>query len=225
MSRLLLAACLSCVAPAGFAAAVAPAFPTAASEAAAFDAASPESPTHEATPAEAAMPDSDIPSVTDRAVADHDARHDFDFLAGRWHAHSRRLTRPLDPGADAWEEFDSVHDGVLLPSGFGVADDFRIPARPEFVGLALQLFDEATGRWQAYWYRNGVLTASLVGRFVDGVGVFEGPDTHEGRPIRTRYTWSRITPRSARWEQAYSVDDGRTWETNWVMDYRRMEAE
>jgi len=166
------------------------------------------------------MPDATIPSVIER-----DARRDFDFLAGRWHAHSRRLTRPLDPAADAWEEFDSVHDGVLLPGGFGVADDFRIPARPEFIGLALQLHDPATGQWQAYWYRNGVLTASLAGGFVDGVGVFEGPDTHEDRPIRTRYTWSRITPVSARWEQAYSDDGGRTWETNWVMAYSRPPAQ
>ena len=77
------------------------------------------------------MPDANVPPATG-----HDARRDFDFLAGRWHARSRRLTRPLDPAADAWEAFDSVHDGVLLPGGFGVADDFRIPARPEFVGLA-----------------------------------------------------------------------------------------
>jgi hypothetical protein len=173
----------------------------------------------------AAITAAPMPSPAMSGPAMHDARHDFDFLGGRWFARNRRLTRPLDPAADEWEAFDSVHDGVLLPYGFGVADDFRIPARPEFVGLALQLYDARTGQWQAYWYRNGVLTASLRGRFVDGVGVFEGPDVHEGRAIRTRYTWSQITPASARWEQAYSADDGRTWETNWTMEYRRTEAE
>lgn len=150
-----------------------------------------------------------------------DGRHDFDFLVGRWYAHSKRLSRPLDVATDEWEAFDSVHDGVLLPSGFGVADDYRIPARPDFVGLALQLYDPQALQWQAYWYRLGVLTASLAGRFENGVGVFEGPDTHEGRPIRTRYTWSHIGADSARWEQAFSADGGRTWETNWVMDYTR----
>lgn len=174
---------------------------------------------------DAAMPDARIAAASTPAVDTPDPRHDFDFLDGRWFARSRRLTRPLDPAADEWEEFESVHDGVRLPGGFGVADDFRIPSRPDFVGLALQLYDPTTGTWQAYWYRNGVLTASLVGRFADGAGTFEGPDTHEGQPIRTRYTWSRITPRSARWEQAYSADGGRTWETNWVMDYRRTEGE
>lgn len=170
-----------------------------------------------------AMPIAAMPDVSPSRIPG--TGHDFDFLAGRWVAHNRRLIRPLDPAADAWEAFDSVHDGVLLPNGFGVADDFRIPSRPEFAGLALQLHDPATGQWRAYWYRNGVLGAPLAGRFVDGIGVFEGPDVHEGRPIRTRYTWSRITADWARWEQAYSDDDGGSWETNWVMEYRRVEAE
>jgi hypothetical protein len=26
-----------------------------------------------------------------------DGRHDFDFIAGTWHVHSRRLTNALDP--------------------------------------------------------------------------------------------------------------------------------
>lgn len=154
------------------------------------------------------------------ASQQRDGRHDFDFLSGRWYAHSRRLVKPLH-GADEWEEFESVHDGVLLPSGFGVADDFRIESRPGFIGLALQVYDPAKQQWQAYWYRLGVLTAPLIGAFRDGVGVFEGPDQHEGQPIITRYTWSGITATSARWEQAYSADGGKTWEVNWIMNYRR----
>ena len=40
-----------------------------------------------------------------------------------------------------------------------------------------------------------------------------------GRPIRVRFTWSRVTTPTPRWEQAFSDDDGETWETNWVMDF------
>ena len=39
--------------------------------------------------------------------------------------------------------------------------------------------------------------------------------------IRTRYIWGNITPTSARWEQATSKDSGRTWETNWIMQFQR----
>jgi hypothetical protein len=33
--------------------------------------------------------------------------------------------------------------------------------------------------------------------------------------------WSRITQRSCRWEQAMSLDGGKTWKTNWIMDFTR----
>ena len=39
------------------------------------------------------------------------------------------------------------------------------------------------------------------------------------------YRWSDVTERTAHWEQAFSADGGRTWETNWVMDLTRRSAE
>jgi hypothetical protein len=49
------------------------------------------------------------------------------------------------------------------------------------------------------------------------VGVFEADDVFDGRPIRVRFIWTRGA--KPRWEQAFSEDGGRTWETNWIMDY------
>ena len=46
-----------------------------------------------------------------------------------------------------------------------------------------------------------------------------GDDTFAGRPIRVRFTWSGVTTRTPRWEQAFSADGGETWETNWVMEF------
>jgi hypothetical protein len=56
---------------------------------------------------------------------------------------------------------------------------------------------------------------------VDGRGEFYGDDTHDGKPVRVRFIWSGITADSAHWEQAFSVDDGGTWVTNWHMDLTR----
>jgi len=54
-----------------------------------------------------------------------------------------------------------------------------------------------------------------------GIGNFYADDTLRGKPVRVRYTWSQITPNSAHWEQAYSPDGGKSWETNWKMEFER----
>ena len=45
------------------------------------------------------------------------------------------------------------------------------------------------------------------------------------RPILVRFIWSGVTTATPRWEQAFSDDGGRTWETNWVMDFTRADEE
>ncbi|TIX83968.1 MAG: DUF1579 domain-containing protein, partial [Mesorhizobium sp.] len=57
--------------------------------------------------------------------------------------------------------------------------------------------------------------------FEAGVGTFLCKDVFDGRNIYVRFLWSRITEKSARWEQAFSPDVGKTWETNWIMDFAR----
>jgi hypothetical protein len=61
----------------------------------------------------------------------------------------------------------------------------------------------------------------VKGRFVNGVGNLYSDGEINGKPARTRYTRSQITPTSARWEQAYSFDAGTTWDTNWIMTFTR----
>jgi len=80
-------------------------------------------------------------------------------------------------------------------------------------------FDFLMGRWLVH---NRRLKARLhFGGFTGDIGVFEGDDTFEGKPIRVRFTWTRLDADHARWEQAFSADAGRTWETNWTMDFTR----
>ena len=90
-------------------------------------------------------------------------------------------------------------------------------------GFTLRLFDADAQTWSLFWVssRRNVIDPPVVGRFVDGRGEFLGDDSYEGRPIRVRYIWSAITQTSARWEQAFSVDGDRTWETNWIMELTR----
>jgi len=67
-----------------------------------------------------------------------------------------------------------------------------------------------------------VLQPPVVGSFSDGLGLFYADDHHGDIPVLVRFQWSEITGSSARWDQAFSTDDGETWETNWVMEFTRV---
>jgi hypothetical protein len=146
---------------------------------------------------------------------------DFDFFAGSWDVRHRRLRQWL-AGCDDWDEFGSTTRCWSLFDGAANVDELSVPERG-FTGLSLRLLDPARGDWTIYWAnsRDGRLQPPVTGRFSGGVGVFHGDDVHEGQPVRVRYTWSGITPASARWEQAYSADGEQTWEVNWIMEFTR----
>ncbi|MGW1766783.1 hypothetical protein ACWCQL_22270 [Streptomyces sp. NPDC002073] len=146
---------------------------------------------------------------------------DFDFLVGTWEVANRWRTDFLDGSSD-WEEFPAVSRVSGHFGGAASFDEIEFPTKG-FAGLTLGLYDPATGDWSLHWAsrRTGTLFPPVVGRFEDGRGVFYGEDTHDGLPVRVRFVWSRITATSALWEQAFSVDGGTTWLTNWTMALTR----
>ena len=155
-----------------------------------------------------------------------DGRDDFDFFVGRWTVAHRRLRSRLT-GDTHWEEFRGICETRPIIGGLGNVDDniLELPAGTYRAGT-LRLFNPQTGRWSIWWVdsRHMVLEPPVHGRFESGIGTFFGDDVLDGRPIRVRFIWSRITKNSARWEQAFSADEGATWETNWIMDFARAEA-
>lgn len=151
---------------------------------------------------------------------------DFDFLVGSWRVKNIRLKSRLT-GSDEWEEFDALYENWPLLEGFGNGDRMRVQWRGrDFEGCSLRIFNPADGLWRIYWVDNVTFTLQppVVGGFVDGLGEFYGDDVHESTPVQVRFTWSAITNDSARWEQAFSVDRGETWETNWIMISTRIQA-
>ena len=151
---------------------------------------------------------------------------DFDFFMGRWTVQNRRLTERL-AGSDEWEEFESTSVAHPILGGLGNEDEFRTRHAGGFIGMSFRFFDPVKRRWSIYWAdsrRPGELDPPVFGTFSGDIGVFEGEDEFEGRPIRVRFIWSGTRTRTPRWEQAFSVDDGETWETNWIMDFSPAKA-
>jgi hypothetical protein len=149
---------------------------------------------------------------------------DFDFFIGSWRVAHRRLRERL-VGSNEWVEFAGTTVVQKVLGGMGNIDDntLELPGDP-YRAVTLRTFDVKTQQWSIWWLdgRNpGSLDTPVVGEFQDGVGTFYANDTLGGRPIRVRFVWSIPSHNTPRWEQAFSADEGRSWETNWSMEFTR----
>ena len=147
--------------------------------------------------------------------------NDFDFLIGSWTVVNRRLTA-LFAGSGDWEVFPGTSACQPIFDGAGNTDEIIFPTLGSR-GFTLRLFDIEREEWSLYWAssRTGLLAPPVAGRFTGGRGDFYGDDTHDGKPVKAHFIWSDVTSASARWEQEFSADGGRTWESNWIMELTR----
>lgn len=163
----------------------------------------------------------------DSPSAGADGRADFDFLFGHWRVLARRTKDVLDPECEEWHEFEMFQTAQPLLGGLGNMDSYETPSGPDgepFLGLTVRLFDPRDRLWRIWWASNrnpGHLDPPLAGRFEDGRGVFHGRDTVGGRDVDVRFTWESTGPVTATWEQAFSLDSGDSWFTNFTMAFTR----
>lgn len=160
------------------------------------------------------------------APAPHDGTHDFDFHMGMWATHISRLLHPLS-GSTEWTAYDGV--STVRPVWNGKASLFELEASGpagHLEGVGLRLYDPTAHQWNLNWTNSslGKLDGALIGEFRGGRGEFYGQDTFNGRTILVRNGFYDIKPNSSRFEQAFSADYGKTWETNWIMSFDRAAA-
>jgi hypothetical protein len=148
----------------------------------------------------------------------HDGSHDFDFLIGDWKAHLRRMidrktgVTTSDPRTGTWVEYDGVcNDKKLLDTNANL-EQFDVQASGThllFRGQALRMYNPASHQW------------SIYGLDLDKRGEGVESEVRNGRMVQVRYVWSDLTPKSARMEQSFSPDGGKSWAVNWIVDLSR----
>ena len=148
------------------------------------------------------------------------SQHDFDFLAGKWTMDNRRLKCRLN-NCTEWIEYKSSDEnfGILL-NGLANLDIYRTHFNPTsdqpYEGLTLRLFNPQTKLWSLYWVDSnlGILDPPVVGSFEGSIGTFYCKDVFQGKPILVMFKWDKTDPDHPVWSQAFSEDNGFTWEMN-----------
>lgn len=148
------------------------------------------------------------------------SQQDFNFLAGKWTMDNKRLKCRLN-NCTEWIEYESTDEnfGSLL-NGLANLDIYRtrfnmVNDKP-YEGLTLRLFNPQTKLWSLYWVDSnlGILDPPVVGSFEGSIGTFYCKDVFEGKPILVMFKWDKTDPDHPVWSQAFSEDNGVTWEMN-----------
>ena len=145
-----------------------------------------------------------------------DGQHDFDFNIGTWKVHIRRLLHPLS-GSNDWVELDGNVTVRNFWGGRALWEETEADGSTgHFEGVTLFLYHPEAHQWGQYFANSkvGILNPPLIGKFKNGRGEFVDQESFNDRSIFVRIVWSDITPRSHHFEQSFSDDGGKTWETN-----------
>lgn len=154
--------------------------------------------------------------------AARDGQHDFDWDIGTWKTHQKRLLNPLT-GSTTWVEYhgtdvvrkiwDGANEGLIEADG--PAGHLEI--------YALRLYNPQTHEWSIYFTNpSGSMGLPAIGGFKDGRADFYDQESYKDKTILLRFSVSDITQDSCHFEQAFSRDGGKTWETNFIVDETRV---
>jgi len=153
-----------------------------------------------------------------------DGQHDFDFEIGTWKTHLRRLEHPLS-GSQTWIEYEGISIVRKIWDGRANLVELEVDGPTGHIeGLSLRLYNPQSRQWSLNFanVKGGSLSAPTIGEFRNGRGEFYDQEEFNGRMILVRNVWSDITADSCHFEQAFSDDGGKTWETNWIAEDTRV---
>jgi len=141
---------------------------------------------------------------------------DFNYLIGNWKLKNRKLKSRLT-NCTEWVEFESKVEMRQILGGNGNIDKYTDTASGKpYEGVALRLFNSKTKLWSIYWAdsNSGTLDPPVVGSFENKIGHFFSKDTFNGKNIIVVFRWDVRNPNLPVWSQAFSADNGKTWEWN-----------
>jgi hypothetical protein len=158
-----------------------------------------------------------------QALDSQEGEHDFDFNFGTWKTHITRLEHPLS-GSHTWVEYDGISNVSKVWNGRASLFELEATGPAGHIeGVGLRLYNPKSHQWSLNWAnsRDGNADNPMIGRFANGQGQFYDQEEFQGKFILSRNGFSDIKPDSSRFEQAFSDDGGKSWETNWIMTFTR----
>ncbi len=152
------------------------------------------------------------------------SNNDFDFYQGQWKLHNKKLKIKLN-NCKEWIEFESTQEMYKVLNGIGNIDNYLATFEGvPFEGMTVRLFNTNTKLWSLYWAdsNQGKFDPPVVGSFENKVAHFFTKDIFNEKNIVVVFRWDARNKDNPVWSQAFSDDNGKTWEWNWYMYFSKI---
>lgn len=165
-----------------------------------------------------------LPSMSGGATAD--GRHDFDFNLGVWKTHIARVLHPFSGSTESVEINGTVTVRKVWDGRAQLEEIEADGPKGHWESLTLFLYNPQSHQWTVNFANSsdGTLSEPAIGEFRNGRGEFYDQEMINGKATLVRVVWSDITRDGHRFEQAFSRDGGRTWESNFSAMLSRVTA-
>lgn len=138
----------------------------------------------------------------------------LDFWLGDWDASW--------PGANGAPAGHGTNNIARVLDGCIVQENFSGQGTPPFHGISVSVFDLKAGKWKQTWVDNQGAYLDFIGEFKDGQMILQREGiAPNGAKILQRMVWKNISANDFDWSWEASKDDGKTWQVQWPIHYKR----
>ena len=137
----------------------------------------------------------------------------FDFWIGTWDLEWTDAQGKTQKGTNTISK---------ILNGCVVEENFNGGGSPIYLGKSHSMFDSQSGKWRQTWVDNGGAYLDFIGEFKDGkMTLWREFTAQNGKKIMQRMIFSNIQKDLLEWNWESSNDEGKTWKTNWKLNYKR----
>ena len=137
----------------------------------------------------------------------------LDFWLGDWDA--------TWPGQDSGPPGHGTNNITRVLDGCVVQENFIGEGTPLFRGTSLSIFDLKAGKWKQTWVDNQGSYLDFTGEFKDGQMILQREAAGPNGTNLQRMVWKNIAANDFDWSWEASHDDGKTWQVQWPIHYKR----
>lgn len=141
---------------------------------------------------------------------------EFDFWLGEWECVGKSRTKP---GEDQWTETKTTNSIRRILKSQVIEENFSMPG---FEGRSHTVYDARNKQWRQTWVdSSGAYLVFVGGKVADTMVLNQVMGANAPAGLKMRMVFSKIAATSLQWDWQRSADDGKTWETQWNLAYRR----